>query len=123
MIINHDVIVIFPLGRFYQRSVFASPLFPKVNNGRPLLMAFDHHFPTSSLLVMNRGQNSRSCKTSCLSLKSHNLILHKTSNDMGYQYLCLLISYYILCSNNQIILFLKLMFLFIFGNLSSINIF
>ena len=39
VIIDHHIIMIFPLGIFYKRFVFSSPLFPKVNNGRPLLTA------------------------------------------------------------------------------------
>ena len=50
VIIDHDVIGIMPLVRFYQRPVFSSPLFYKLNNGRPLIMTFNRDFPTPSFL-------------------------------------------------------------------------
>ena len=50
VIIDHDVIVIMLLGRFYQRPVFLSPLFHKLNNGHPLITTFDPDFQIPSFL-------------------------------------------------------------------------
>ena len=52
MIIDHYLIVIIPLGRFYKRPVFSSPLFQKLNNGRLLITTCNRDFQTP--LFLNR---------------------------------------------------------------------